>query len=114
MNGVIMVNDGLLVSYPAYTYYSWPYTPYFYEPYYYNRPAVYSAWPYISDAVVQAGIEEELFWSPFVDSDDITVAVKNGVATLTGTVNSWYEYNAATESALDSGARSVINDLKVK
>jgi osmotically-inducible protein OsmY len=114
VNGVIMVNDGLLVSYPAYTYYSWPYTPYFYEPYYYNRPAVYSTWPYINDAVVQAGIEDELFWSPFVDRDKVKVAVKNGVATLTGTVNSWSEYYSATENALEGGARSVINDLKVK
>ncbi|MEP6933388.1 MAG: BON domain-containing protein, partial [Nitrospirota bacterium] len=114
VNGVTTVNNGLLVSYPAYTSYAWPHTLYYNEPYSYNRLPVYSAWPYISDAVVKASIEDELFWSPFVDSDDITVAVKNGIATLTGTVDGWYEYNVATENALDSGARSIINDLKVK
>lgn len=114
VNGVMMVNDGLLVNYPAYTYYAWPYTPYFSEPYSYNRPSMYSTWPYISDTVVKVGIEDELFWSPFVDSNDVHVAMKNGVATLTGSVDSWSEYNAATENAWEGGARSVINELTIK
>jgi len=42
------------------------------------------------------------------------VKVENGVATLTGTVDSWSEYRAATENAYEGGASSVKNELKIK
>ncbi|MBD3182438.1 BON domain-containing protein [Candidatus Poribacteria bacterium] len=58
-------------------------------------------------------INSEMFWSPFVDSDDINVAVDDGVATLTGTVATWSERQSATENALEGGAFRVINKLKV-
>jgi osmotically-inducible protein OsmY len=54
-----------------------------------------------------------LFWSPFVDSDDVTVSVEAGVATLTGSVDSLGEYNAARENAFEGGAITVINKLEL-
>jgi osmotically-inducible protein OsmY len=55
-----------------------------------------------------------LFWSPFVDSDDITVVVNSGVATLTGTVEDWSELQAAKENAREGGATSVISNLDIQ
>lgn len=115
LNGVTAVNNNLVVTYPSYTYYYWPHSPLFYEPHLYNRPASSSlSWRYESDAEVQDDIEGELFWSPFVNSNHVNVSVNGGVATLTGTVDDWNEYAAATENAWEGGARGVINDLQVE
>ena len=113
LNGVVEVNNNLAVSYPAYTYYYWPHSTMFYEPHRYNRSMASSTWHYETDAEVQDDIENELFWSPFVNSNHVNVAVNNGVATLTGTVSDWNEYSAATENAWEGGARGVINELRV-
>ncbi|GJL74773.1 BON domain-containing protein [Nitrosomonas sp.] len=67
-----------------------------------------------SDLEIKLDIENEMFWSPFVDVKDIDISVNAGVATLTGTVHSWMEYNAAWENALKGGAISVINKLNVQ
>lgn len=67
-----------------------------------------------TDQEIKDDIESQLFWSPFVDSDDITVKVKSGVATLIGTVEDWGALRAAKDNALDGGATEVINKLEVK
>ncbi len=116
-NGVTFVRNYLLVSYPSAVYYSDPYpygdtTPFnaYWDA---HRPPPHSTWPYTSDAEVKDDIEDELFWSPFVGFNQVAVKVENGVATLTGRVDSWSEYNAAVENAYEGGARSVINNLIV-
>lgn len=67
-----------------------------------------------SDWEIKMDIEDELLWSPFVDVNDVDATVNAGVVTLTGTVDSWMEYNAARENAFEGGAISVINMLNVK
>jgi osmotically-inducible protein OsmY len=69
---------------------------------------------FVTDHRVQEDIEGQLFWSPFVDSDEVHVAVDNRVATLTGTVETWAEYSWAEENAREGGALSVRNNLKVR
>jgi osmotically-inducible protein OsmY len=66
-----------------------------------------------SDKEIQSDVESELFWSPFVDSDEVQVTVHDGVVTLTGTVDSWAEVAAAVENAYEGGAARVDNDLTV-
>jgi osmotically-inducible protein OsmY len=66
------------------------------------------------DAEVAGDVQDELFWSPFVDSDEVHVSVDGGVATLSGTVDSYRERNAATENAFQGGAAVVKNELKVR
>lgn len=68
----------------------------------------------VDDEELKDRIERQLFWSPFVSASEVTVTVENGVATLSGQVDSWAEVQAATENALQGGARRVINDLKVR
>jgi len=67
-----------------------------------------------SDAELEADIRDELYWSPFVDIDDVKISVQNGVATLSGRVDSWSERRAAEENGYDAGARLVRNELEVK
>ena len=43
----------------------------------------------------------------------VVVSVEDGTATLTGTVDTWYERRSATENAFEGGARAVDNDLRV-
>lgn len=66
------------------------------------------------DAVLKEDIEDELFWSVFVGSDDITVKVDDGAATLTGQVSDWQEYYAAVDNAFEAGAAAVVSKLKVQ
>ena len=67
-----------------------------------------------TDAAIKEDIEDELFWSPFVDLDEVNVKVDDGTATLTGDVDSLGEYEAATENALEGGAHKVDNDLVIR
>jgi osmotically-inducible protein OsmY len=57
---------------------------------------------------------EELFWSPFVEGDEIDLRVENGAVTLYGTVDSWAEYNTVTNNAFEGGATRVNNNLIVR
>lgn len=67
-----------------------------------------------SDWEIASDIRDELWWSPFVDEDQVTVDVHNGVAVLSGTVDTMGERAAARENAFDGGATAVENNLKVK
>ncbi len=66
-----------------------------------------------ADAEIEKKIEEELFWDPDVDDADVNVEVKDGKATLTGSVDSLAERLSAEMNALEAGATSVQNELKV-
>jgi len=86
--------------------YSWSIYTY---PWYKNLTVV----PNASDREIRNRIENELWWSPFVNAEDVNVSVDAGVATLSGNVDSWTEYNAARENAFEGGAIAVIDKLHV-
>jgi osmotically-inducible protein OsmY len=65
------------------------------------------------DARIREHVLDQLRWSPFVDVEDVSVAVEDGVVTLTGHVQSWSERAAATENAFEAGAVRVENELEV-
>jgi osmotically-inducible protein OsmY len=67
------------------------------------------------DLELRANIEAELEFEPSVTAAGIGVAVKDGVATLTGTVPTYYEKLAA-ERAVGrvNGVRAVAEELEVK
>lgn len=67
-----------------------------------------------SDKRIKEDLQQELFWTPFVDADQVNIAVDEGIVTLTGRVDSWMEYHAAAENALEAGAVWVDNDMTVK
>jgi osmotically-inducible protein OsmY len=59
-------------------------------------------------------VQSELFWSPFVDEDDVEIEVDDGTVTLRGTVDSMNELLAAAENAYEAGALIVRNELTVE
>ncbi len=92
------------------------YDPYVYDWYvydydWYDFDPIYT---YMSDVEIADEINDEMWWSPFVDSDQVAVKVNDGIATLRGTVDSWSEYHAARENAYEGGASWVNNDLVVR
>jgi osmotically-inducible protein OsmY len=96
--------------------------PLTYNPYVYDwYPYDYSWYVYDDVRVTRKGdetilkdIDSELWWSPFVDADEVNVSVDDGVATLEGTVDTWSERLSAAENAFEGGAIKVINRLEVK
>lgn len=106
INGVTDVVNGLTVDTGDLTYPS--YYPYYDYGYTTAGRASQSDWEIAED------IRSELFWSPFVDSDEVNVVVEDGVATLTGTVDTWHEKKVAVKNAYDGGATNVHDRLKVE
>jgi osmotically-inducible protein OsmY len=97
--------------YGDYGFYGWPYGYYNQSPYYVSELS--GPQPYKSDAQIKKSIEDRLFWSPFVDRDDVKVTVVGAVVTLTGTVNTWIGYGEADKDARKGGATSVLNRITV-
>ena len=69
-----------------------------------------------SDSEIRDSVLLELKWDPKVTHpDDIAVAVKNGVVTLSGFVPSYWEKDAAEKAVKRVfGVRGVANDIQVK
>jgi len=111
VRGTIVVDNNLVVMNTE--------DPYLYDPLVDETSDYEYQWdldstPLESDYEIAEEVRSEIFWSPFVDSDQVTVAVDDGTATLTGTVDSWTERDSADEKAYEGGAIFVDTDLIVK
>ncbi|MBD3237977.1 MAG: BON domain-containing protein [Candidatus Eisenbacteria bacterium] len=95
--------------------YALVYDPYVFDYYFYDADWYDYApfYTFESDAEIRDDVESELWWSPYVNEEEIAVAVDDGFVTLTGTVDSWAERLAATENAYEGGAVWVDNDLVI-
>jgi osmotically-inducible protein OsmY len=78
-----------------------------------NNIDVGRTWTEKEDWEIKTDVDSELWWSPFVDSDEITVSVNDGVVTLLGLVERLRERRAATKNSYDGGAKRVHNLLRV-
>ena len=68
-----------------------------------------------SDEQIQRDVLAELKWEPRVTPNEIGVAVKDGVVTLTGWVDSYLKKWAAEEAAHRvRGVKAVANDIEVR
>jgi osmotically-inducible protein OsmY len=68
-----------------------------------------------SDSDLKRDVELELRWDPDITSDDIAVAVKNGVVTLTGFVRSYSQkWQAESDAKRVFGVVGVANDIEVR
>ncbi|MEH2207432.1 MAG: BON domain-containing protein [Nostoc sp.] len=68
-----------------------------------------------TDEEIQKDVLNELKWNPRVQSTEIGVAVKDGIVTLTGWVNSYTKKWAAEEIAHRvRGVLAVANDIEVR
>jgi osmotically-inducible protein OsmY len=69
----------------------------------------------MTDKEIQQAILRELEWEPQVNSTEIGVAVKEGIVTLSGYVNSYVKkYYAERAAKRVSGVKAVVNELEVK
>ena len=72
------------------------------------------ATPVRSDPEIQAAVQDELDWTPDVDSAGIGVAVEAGTVSLSGEVDNHAEQLAATRAALRvRGVTAVVDNLEV-
>src|SRR3979490_2791935 len=68
-----------------------------------------------NDEQIQKDVLDELKWDARVQPNEIGVAVKDGVATLIGWVDSYTKKGAAEEAALRvRGVKAVANDIEVR
>lgn len=68
-----------------------------------------------TDSQIQQDIQTELKWQPFLNSSQIGVAVKDGVVTLTGTVDTYSKKLAAEKAARNvSGVKAIAEDIEVR
>jgi osmotically-inducible protein OsmY len=67
-----------------------------------------------TDFQIQKDVTEELRWEPFLSSSEIGVAVKNGIVTLSGQVDSYSKKITAEKAAKRvSGVKAVAEDIQV-
>lgn len=67
-----------------------------------------------SDTQIQKDVMDQLKWEPFLKASEIGVAVKNGIVTLSGQVDSYYKKRSAEEAAkkvLD--VKAVAEDIQI-
>ena len=67
-----------------------------------------------TDNQIREAIETELWWSPFVNEDEVHVMVDAGHAILTGTVDTPLEKKYAAVNAIEGGAEGVSNKLRIR
>jgi osmotically-inducible protein OsmY len=68
----------------------------------------------MTDKNIQQAVLRELEWEPMVKSTEIGVAVKDGIVTLSGFVDSYSKrYNAERAAKRVYGVKAVVNDLEV-
>jgi osmotically-inducible protein OsmY len=68
-----------------------------------------------SDEQIQADVLDELKWDPRLQVNEIGVAVKDGIVTLAGWVDSYIKKLAAEEAAHRvRGVKAVVNDIEVR
>lgn len=68
-----------------------------------------------TDYEIQKDVMDELRWEPILSANEIGVAVKNGIVTLSGTVDTFSKKAAAERAASKvSGVKAVAEDLEVK
>jgi osmotically-inducible protein OsmY len=79
-----------------------------------NSLSVSEQWEFKSDNTIEEEVESELYWSAYVDENDVSVNVDDGVVILKGNVDSWVEFDAAIDKAFDGGARVVDAQMDVK
>ncbi|MGE3171826.1 MAG: BON domain-containing protein [Planctomycetota bacterium] len=101
----LAVADGDLIVFDPYVD-TWPIHGYGWYEY---VPAV----TFTPDDEIRDDVEDQLWWSPFVDSDRIDVAVDGGRVTLRGEVASRAERSAAVQNAYEGGATWVVDELRL-
>ena len=79
-----------------------------------NNIKVERPWLHKDDDELQENVEQRLRWSPDIEAAKLKVAVEDGVATLTGVVDSYQQRRLAKEIAFEAGVKRVANRVTVE
>jgi osmotically-inducible protein OsmY len=79
-----------------------------------NRIRIDTVWEPKPDNDIREDTLRRMRWSPLLDAEQITVAVSDGVVTLTGNVANYQQRSVAERHARQAGARRVVNHLEVR
>jgi len=67
-----------------------------------------------SDSQIQKDVMEQLKWEPFLNASEIGVAVKNGIVTLSGNVDSYSKKITAENAAKKvAGVKAIAEDIQI-
>ncbi|WP_026898264.1 BON domain-containing protein [Daejeonella oryzae] len=67
-----------------------------------------------SDNEIQKNVMEQLKWEPFLNASEIGVAVKNGIVTLSGQVDTYSKKLAAENAAKKiAGVKAIAEDIQI-
>lgn len=67
-----------------------------------------------TDLQIQKDVMDQLEWEPFLNASEIGVAVKNGIVTLSGQVDSFAKKLAAENAAKKiSGVKAIAEDIQI-
>ena len=68
-----------------------------------------------TDLEIQQDVMDELGWEPLLNASEIGVSVKNGIVTLSGTVNAFNKKRAADDAARRvMGVKAVVEKIDVR
>jgi osmotically-inducible protein OsmY len=68
-----------------------------------------------SNEILQKDVQDAIKWEPLLNAAEIGVTVKDGMVTLTGTVDTWAKKSEAEEAAKKvAGVRAVVEEIKVE
>jgi osmotically-inducible protein OsmY len=110
--GVVTVHNRLDINeFDAMNYDPFSDTWYVYDYEWYNDSLLTNN---LSDWQIKRGVADQMFWSPYLNRNEIDIAVDDGVVTLKGEVDTWVEYNKAREESFEGGAIGVDNNLVVE
>ena len=67
-----------------------------------------------TDSQIQKDVMAQLKWEPFLNASEIGVAVKNGIVTLSGQVDSYLKKIAAEDAAKKiAGVKAIAEDIQI-
>jgi hypothetical protein len=67
------------------------------------------------NAELQKDVQDAIKWEPLLNAAEIGVTVKNGVVTLTGTVDSYSKKAEAEDAAKNvAGVKAVVEKIEIK
>jgi osmotically-inducible protein OsmY len=79
-----------------------------------NRLYTAETWTKRSDWEIDYNIERDFVTNPNINKINITVLVENGIVTLAGIVENWYEWREAIIESYKNGAKKVIDQIIIK
>ncbi len=68
-----------------------------------------------NNAEIQKDVQDAIKWEPLLSAAEIGVTIKDGVVTLTGTVDSYSKKTEAEDAAKNvAGVKAVVEKIEVK